>query len=76
MNLAQFHNGLRVLYCLSGDEFLACINAEDKEFFGTEKLLERFRANPHRYFCECPTQDAERLFAVIIRKNAAAGLSS
>lgn len=76
MTLAQFHNGLRVLYCLSGDEFLACINDEDKEYYGADKLLEKFRANPHKYFVECPTQDAQRLFAVITKRNADAGLAA
>ena len=74
MTFDQFHNGLRVLYCISGSEFLSCINAEDREYIGDDKLLERFRANPHKYFCECPTQDAERLFGIITERNAMAGL--
>lgn len=74
MKFNEFHNGLRVLMCLSGAEFLGCLNDEDREYFGDEKLLEKFRANPHRNFCELPTQDAERLFAIIQEKNAKSAL--
>ena len=70
MTFPEFHNALRILMCLSGAEFLACINAEDREYFGDDKLLEKFRANPHRNFCELPTQDAERLFAIIHERNS------
>lgn len=70
MTFCDFHHGLRILICLSGEEFLSCINAEDREFFSDAVLLGRFRKNEFKTFLELPTQDAERLFAIIERKNA------
>lgn len=71
MTYRDFHHALRILLCLSGEEFLSCVNAEDREFIGDDKLLERFRQNEFKTFLELPTQDSERLFALIERKNAA-----
>jgi len=74
LNLQQFLNGVRVLMCINQEEFLACINKEDRLYFGDQELSNRFFKNPHRCFCELPTQDQERLFAIIAERNAKAGL--
>ncbi len=75
MLLSEFSNGMRVLWCLSGEEYLKCINAEDREYVGDDKLWERFCTNPHRTFVELPDQDQERLFSIIAHRNYKAGLS-
>lgn len=69
MNLRQFTNGARVLWNIEGDEYLACINKEDREFIGDTILLDRFRRDPHRAFVSLPTQDQERVFAIITERN-------
>ena len=69
MNLAQFLNGLRVLFCIDAREYLACINIEDREFFGDAELWKKFASNPHRTFCELPDQDQRRVFAIIEARN-------
>lgn len=74
MTYAQFHNGIRVIMCLSGDEVLGATNSEDREFLGDDLILERFRRDPLKYFVACPTQDSEWMFAIIERKNKEAWL--
>ena len=74
MTLRQFLNGLRVLWNLDAAEYLGCINAEDREYFGDEALWNKFVAQPHRTFSGLPDQDQERVFAVIRRRNEKAGI--
>ncbi len=76
MTLAEFSNGLRVLLNIDAHEFLGCINAEDRLAVGDKLLWETFRDSPHRTFIRLPTQDQERLFAVIQDRNRKAGLST
>ena len=73
MTLLEFSNGLRVLLNIDEREFLSCINQEDREYFGDKHHSDKFFKNPHRYFCELPTQDQERLFAIITKRNQDAG---
>lgn len=75
MTLQEFTNGLRVLWCLSGDEYLGCINAEDREYLGDDLLLERFRRDPQKAFAHLPDQDQVRVFAIIEQKNKKAGFT-
>lgn len=75
VQLYEFLNGIRVLWNINAAEYLACINAEDREYFGDEELWHRFRGEPHKTFAELPQQDQERLFAIIERRNANAGIS-
>lgn len=65
MQLHQFLNGLRTLFCIDMREYLSCINTEDREHFGDRELWEKFAKNPHRTFCELPDQDQRRVFAII-----------
>lgn len=74
MNLPQFSNALRVLWNIDAAEYLACINATDRGFFEGRRLWETFRDNPHRTFLALPTQDQERVFAIIEQRNKDAGL--
>lgn len=74
MNLRQFSNGLRVLWNISSAEYLACINTDDREHFGDLVLWSRFVKDAHRTFVALPTQDQERVFAIITRRNQEAGL--
>lgn len=70
MRLDEFLNGIRVLWNIDADEYLACINVEDREYYGDGPLWEAFRDRPHRTFVGLPTQDQERVFAVIEKRNA------
>jgi len=76
MTLAQFLNGLRVLWNIDADEYLACINQEDREHFGDDVLWKRFVSAPHRTFAGLPGQDQKRIFALIERRNIKAGLAA
>lgn len=76
MMLAEFSNGLRVLWNIDAAEYLACINGEDREFFGDRALWEKFRDNPHRTFSVLPDQDQRRVFAIIEQRNAKAGIAA
>jgi len=73
MTLYQFLNGIRILWNINADEYLDCLNKEDREFFGDETLWARFRDDPHRTFSGLPEQDQERIFALIERRNTTAG---
>lgn len=74
MYLYQFLNGLRVLWNLDADEYLACINHDDRDYFGDGPLWSAFTANPHKTFSGLPDQDKERIFAVIQQRNERANL--
>lgn len=74
MNIYQFLNGIRVLWNIDAAEYLACINPEDRAHFGDDKLWQRFQAEPHRTFSGLPSQDQERVFAIVERRNAKARL--
>ena len=74
MPLRQFLNGIRILWNINADEFLGCINVEDREYFGDEALWKRFRDDPHKTFAGLPSQDQERIFAIIQKRNVRAGL--
>lgn len=76
MTLYQFLNGIRILWNLSADEFLFCINQEDREFFGDKALWTRFRDDPHKTFAGLPEQDQVRIFDLIERRNTAAGIGT
>jgi len=71
MTLQEFLNGIRVLWNIDADQYLSCINREDREYFGDESMWCRFSDNPHRTFSALPTQDQERLFAIIQQRNDA-----
>lgn len=70
MSLDEFLNGLRVLWNINAKEYLACINHEDREFFGDKELWEKFAKDAHRTFAGLPTQDQERVFAIITERNS------
>lgn len=72
MNLNEFTNGLRVLWNIDMREYLNCINDEDREYIGDEKLWNAFAKEPHRTFAGLPTQDQERVFAIITARHAKA----
>ena len=72
MTLHEFLNGTRVLWNINADEYLGCINQEDREFFGDGELWGRFRDEPHKTFAGLPDQDQKRIFALIERRNAKA----
>ncbi len=75
MTIREFMNGVKVLWNIERHEYLACINQEDREHFGDTLLMERFRRDPHRAFCALPTQDQERVFAIITERNKKAGIT-
>jgi hypothetical protein len=74
MTLHQFLNGIRILWNINANEYLACINQEDREYFGDDKLWARFRDEPHRTFAQLPDQDQVRIFALIEQRNVRAGI--
>lgn len=74
MTLRQFSNGVRVLWNIERDEFLACINDADRRFVGDEILADAFMTDPIRTFIRLPDQDQERVFKIIERKNKEARL--
>ena len=76
MTLAEFLNGIRVLWNIDADEYLPCINQEDREYFGDNLLWLRFAGDPQRTFSGLPSQDQQRVFALIERKNAKAGIGA
>ena len=76
MTLAEFTNGIRVLWNIDAEEYLACINQEDRDYFGDSVLWLRFQGDPHRTFSGLPDQDQRRVFALVERRNAKAGLVS
>jgi hypothetical protein len=76
MTLEQFLNGIRILWNIGADEYLACINKEDREYFGDESLWGQFATSPHKTFAALPDQDQRRIFALIERRNARAGIAS
>lgn len=65
MTLDEYLNGLRVLWCIDAVDFLACINEDDRDYFGDDYLWNKFRQSPHRTFVELPTHDQKRIFAII-----------
>jgi len=69
MTLEEFTNGLRVLWNIDMRQYLACINEEDREYVGDNKLWEAFRTDPHRAYAGLPLQDQERVFAIITERN-------
>ena len=76
MTLYQFLNGIRILWNIGADEFLSCINAEDREYFGDSALWKRFRDDPHKTFSGLPEQDQKRIFALIEARNTKAGIGT
>ena len=76
MTLDQFLNGIRVLWNINAHEYLSCINKEDREYFGDAALWEKFSKAPHKTFAALPDQDQRRIFALIERRNAKAGLAA
>lgn len=68
MTLERFLNGVRVLWNIDEREYLACINAEDREHFGDKYLSDAFFGNPHRTFVSLPDQDQRRVFAIIDKR--------
>ena len=76
MTLDEFLNGVRVLWNIDRHEYLSCINGEDRKYFGEQMLWERFYKEPHRTFAALPTQDQERVFALITGRNRKAGLTA
>ncbi len=76
MSLNEFLNGIRVLWNVGADEYLSCINPEDRGYFSDEVLWRRFATEPHRTFANLPDQDQERIFALIQRRNEKAGIAS
>jgi hypothetical protein len=76
MTLDEFLNGIRVLWNIDAEQYLACINKEDREYFGDSVLWLRFQGDPHRTFSGLPDQDQRRLFALVERRNADAGISA
>ena len=76
MTLAEFLNGIRVLWNIDADEYLPCINQEDREYYRDVNLWSRFRSAPHMTFSGLPSQDQQRVFALIERKNAEAGIGA
>ena len=68
MSLERFFNGVRVLWNIDEHEYLACINAEDREHFGDKVLSDRFFKDPHRTVCSLPDQDQRRVFAIIEKR--------
>ncbi len=75
MTIDEFLNGVRVLWNMNADEYLGCINQEDREYFGDDVLWARFRDEPHKTFAGLPDQDRERIFALIERRNTKAGIA-
>ena len=67
MTLYEFLNGIRILWNIDAHEYLTCINAEDREYFGEAMLWAKFRDNPHRTFAALPEQDQRRIFEIIER---------
>jgi len=65
MTLQEFESGLRALFNIDGHEYLPCINAADREFFGDNVLWSRFRDNPPMTFLRLPTQDQQRVFDIV-----------
>lgn len=76
MTLYQFLNGIRILWNIGYDEYLACINDEDREFFGDDALWERFATEPHKTFSGLPEQDQTRIFSLIEKRNTQAGIGT
>jgi hypothetical protein len=74
MTLYQFLNGTRILWNIGADEYLSCINQEDRDYFGDTKLWKTFQQAPHRTFSGLPDQDQQRIFTLIERRNAKVGL--
>lgn len=72
MTLEEFANGLRVLWNIDMRQYLTCINEEDREYVGDNKLWEAFRNDPHKTFANLPDQDQRRVFAIITERNAKA----
>lgn len=70
MTLQEFLNGVRVLWNIDMREYLTCINDEDREYFGDNKLWGDFAKDAHRTFANLPQQDQERVFAIIEKRNA------
>jgi hypothetical protein len=72
MTLEEFTNGVRVLWNIDMRQYLSCINDEDREYVGDEKLWNDFSANAHKTFANLPDQDQRRVFAIIVERNAKA----
>lgn len=75
MELAEFHNGLRVLMNIDQPEFEATLDPDDRKMFTrmeagwAERMWIRFRDHPHRYFIECCQSQTDKLFAIIQERN-------
>lgn len=69
MTFAEFHNALRVLYCIEFDEFSTClVGFYDQHEW--DRQWNKFITDPHRYFVSASTSIAERLFEIIEKRNA------
>ena len=68
VTLQEFESGLRALFNIDGHEYLPCINAADRQFFGDNVLWSRFRDDPVKTFVGLPTQDQQRVFEIVARR--------
>lgn len=74
MNLAEFHNGLRILSSIDFHELVAAGAITDDRDGETE--WEQFRLNPWRYFIAADDDQAEKIWAVVSQRARKASLAS
>lgn len=69
MDFGEFHNAIRVLYCIDYGEFKQCLVGfyDEPEWLGQ---WEKFTRDPHRYFVSVSDGLAQKLFAIIEARNA------
>ena len=69
MDLARFHNALRILHSIDGGDFgaagLSCDPGASINLFGA---WQKFRAAPAEFFFRCDDQSAEALWLLIEKR--------
>lgn len=67
MTLAEFHNGLRILTGIDFSELVDAGVIEDDD----EAEWAAFRANPHRWLIAADDDQADKLWALMVKRGAA-----
>ena len=70
MTFEKFHNALRILLNIDGDEFIAAIEAVRVEGDNDpQDEWDRFNGNPYRWFIRSPSRIARAIWQIIEERN-------
>ncbi len=66
MTFTEFHNALRVLLNIDGDEFLRALwPNEEPNFLMHDEAWEAFDDDPHMWFIKAPDAAARAIWAIV-----------